>query len=437
MEENVQIKRLSYGSSGITQASDGKTIFVKNSVPGDNAHVILDEDKGSFYRGHISELVKPSPDRVQSSCPFFGTCGGCTWQHIHYEAQLKAKRANVVDALVRTAHMQSERAESLVRSCKGSKREFGYRNKLELSAGFSAQNEFTLGLTKEGSHEIVPVTTCPLAHKTVEKTPKAVQGALRYIQGGQDLGVFRVGIRHSLRTGDLEIALWTKPSSFPRKIAAQTLKNTCKATSIVRVMAKPGKQRAIKGIEVLEGKGYWEEKMRGFTFRASAPSFFQVNTAQAETLIDEVIGGLSLTESSVVADLYAGSGTFSIPLAEHAGTVFAVESASSSVQDLRVNTESNDVFVEVIGGDSARELPGLGHLDALVVDPPRAGLADGVVGLIAAAKPERVAYVSCNPSTWARDVALFEKEGYTLTHVQPVDLFPQTYHVEIVSFFLR
>ena len=138
-----------------------------------------------------------------------------------------------------------------------------------------------------------------------------------------------------------------------------------------------------------------------------------------------------------MADLYAGGGTFSVPLAQADAEVLAVEAAGSSVRDLRRNADMNAVDVEVIGGDAARELPELGDLDALVVDPPRAGLADGVVESIAAAAPARVAYVSCNPATWARDVARFENEGYRLTSVQPVDLFPQTYHVEVASVFER
>ena len=139
----------------------------------------------------------------------------------------------------------------------------------------------------------------------------------------------------------------------------------------------------------------------------------------------------------LIGDLYAGAGTFSIQLARAGADVIAVESAGSSVRDLRRNAEMNHVEVEVIGGDAARELPELGGLDALVVDPPRAGLADGVVASIAAAHPQKVVYVSCDAQTWARDVVRFEQEGYRLVLVQLVDLFPQTYHVEIVSAFER
>ena len=186
---------------------------------------------------------------------------------------------------------------------------------------------------------------------------------------------------------------------------------------------------------MLAGKGYWEEKLLGLTYKVSAPSFFQVNSDQAETMIKLVMKGLIIDQGSYCADLYCGAGTFTLPLAEHAREVFAVESQASSVRDLRRNLEINDLFAEVIGGDSARELPELGELDGLVVDPPRVGLAESGPGDIAATGVKRFAYVSGNPSTWARDVARIEEQGYQLTRATPVDLFPQTYHIETVSIF--
>ena len=202
-------------------------------------------------------------------------------------------------------------------------------------------------------------------------------------------------------------------------------------------MADPGKARKIKGVETLDGRGYWRDRIGDAQFSTQAPSFFQVNTAQAAKLVDKVMEGLGGVDGKFVADLYAGGGTFSIPLAMAGADVVAVESAGSSVRDLRFNADANGVYVDVVGGDAARELRELGQLDALVVDPPRAGLADSVPGDIAAAAPEAVAYVSCNPSTWARDAARFMEQGYDLQLATPVDLFPQTYHVEVVSIFKR
>lgn len=355
--------------------------------------------------------------------------------HVDYEAQLEAKRANIVSQLMRIAHLPAEEAESLVESCRASKRQLGYRNKLELAVGADAAGRFQLGFHEAHSDKLVTPKTCPIAAKGIQKAPAALQGALRYLQGTRDLGIFRIGIRHSLRTKSTEVALWTAPGPFPRKMVAQTIASALPCSSIVRVMADPGKARKIKGVEALNGRGCWEESLCGTSFKVSAPSFFQVNTAQAEYLVEEVLDALELEEDSVAADLYCGVGTFSLPLAKRIDTVFAVESAASSVRDLRRNAEANGIPLDIIGGDSARELPLLGHLDALIVDPPRAGLAKGVAESIAEAAPHRLAYISCDPATWARDVVRLRHVGYEPLRVKPVDLFPHTYHVETVSIF--
>ena len=446
MEETLRIERMGNGAEAVGRLASGKTVFVAGGAPGDAVRVEVVEEKASFARARIVAVEEPSPLRAEPRCPHGDACGGCPWQHLSYEAQLEAKRANVVGALVHTARLEAVRAEDLVRPCLPSKRQWGYRNKLELGAARAENGEFLLGFHREGTHEIAPPAVCPLAHDAVAKAPKALRGALRFAQGSADLGIFRVGVRHSVRTRETEIALWTKPGAFPRAHVAKTLKSALKATSIVRVLADPGRARKIKGVETLDGKGCWGEELADARFLTSAPSFFQVNTAQAEKLAAEVVEGLGGRmgeegpeglDGLLVADLYAGGGTFSVPLARAGADVIAIEAAGSSVRDLRRNAEMNGVDIEVVGGDAARELPELGGLDALVVDPPRAGLADGVAESIAEAAPARVAYVSCNPATWARDVARFEQNGYRLARAQPVDLFPQTHHVEVASLFER
>lgn len=434
MNHTIEIERMAYGADAIGHLPDGKTVFVEGGAPGDVAEIELAEDKGSFARATIARLVEPAPCRVRPTSPIDQACGTAPWQHLSYEAQLEAKRANVVGALVHTARIDAGLAEETVAACVGSKRTWNYRNKLELAAGVDAGGKFALGFHREGTSEFAPAESSHLAHKQIEKAPKALGGAIRFAQGSQDLGIFRVGVRHSLATGELEVALWTKPGAFPRGVFAKTLSSACKATSVVRVLADPGKARKIKGVEILDGRGYWRERLGDAEFSTQAPSFFQVNTAQAGKLVDLVTRGLGDVDGAYIADLYAGGGTFSIPLALAGADVVAIESAGSSVRDLRFNAENNGVDIEVVGGDAARELAGLGELDALVVDPPRAGLAENVPADIAAAQPASVAYVSCDPVTWARDIARFAACGYRLVAATPVDLFPQTYHVETVSF---
>jgi len=441
MEQIIHIESLTYGSAGIGRTDDGKAVFVDRTAPGDTVRVHIDEEKKGFSTAHVLELIEAGPSRVDIICPHAATCGGCPWQHVSYEAQIAAKRTNAIAALTRIAHFDESAAQAVVEVCKPSKRQMGYRNKLELGVAADANGRLVLGMHREHSHELEAVQACPLAHKAIANAPKALQGALRYLDGSQGvdggLGIYRVGVRTSVRTKSTEIALWTKPGAFPRAAVAKTLASALHATSIVRVMADPGKSRAIKGVEALHGRGFWEEELCDIRYKVSAPSFFQVNTAQAETLVKTVLEGLDIDEESRVADLYCGVGTFTLPLAEQCDDVLAVESAASSVRDLRRNAEDNGAWIDVIGGDSARELPQMGHLDALVVDPPRSGLAPGVAESIAAAAPRQVAYVSCDPATWARDVARLEANGYALRRAVPVDLFPQTYHCEMASIFER
>lgn len=435
--QRIEIERMAYSADAVGHLASGKTVFVEGGAPGDVATIQLIEEKQSFARAKIVSVDEPSESRVAPKSLQDALAGAAPWQHLSYEAQLSSKRDNVVAQLVRTAHIAEEQAQRLVAPVLPSKREWGYRNKIEMGAKTRKDGTLDLGFYREGTHDLVTVDETLLAHKVIQKAPKALRGAIRYAQGTQDQGIYRVGVRHSLATGELEIALWTTPGAFPRSRFAQILKNSLKATSIVRVMADPGKARKIKGVETLDGRGYWRERIDDVEFSTQAPSFFQVNTAQAGKLVDVVVQALGGVEGKRVADLYAGGGTFSIPLAVEGADVVAVEAASSSVRDLRFNADQNGVFVDVIGGDAARELSGLGKLDALVVDPPRAGLAQNVPADIAAAAPEKVAYISCNPSTWARDVERFAAVGYQLESVQPVDMFPQTYHVEVASVFGR
>ena len=435
--ERIHITGMTYGPNAVGRAEDGKVVFVAGAAPDDLVDVEITREAKGFREGKVANLVEASPLRTQPACPFAGVCGGCPWMHLSYEAQLEAKRANVVSQLSKIGGVARERAEELVAPCVGSKRQLGYRNKLELATGRDARGLFQLGFHEQGGKLVAAHKTCLLGAKGIEKAPGALRGALSYLQGNSDLGIFRVGVRRSVRTRETEVALWTAPSGFPRKMAADTITSALKCTSVVRVMAEQGKARKVKKVEVLYGRGSWGETLLENEYRVSAPSFFQVNTAQAEKMIELVLEGLEVGPDSVVADLYCGAGTFTLPLAQRADYVFAVESAASSVRDLRRNMEGIDGEIEVIGGDSARELPTLGHLDALVVDPPRAGLAKGVAESIATSKANRVAYVSCDPATWARDIARFANVGYELVRATPVDLFPQTFHVETVSILKR
>lgn len=434
----LTIERMAYGADAISHLDDGKTVFVQGGVTGDVVAAELVDEQASFARAKVSEVLEPSPHRVQAPCPYAGVCGGCPWAALERSAQLAAKRAVVVDNLMRIGHMSAEHAEQLVTPCERPGDDWGYRNKVELA--FSRkQGRALVGMHDRSGASVIKVDRCPLLDARHSKLVKAVSGALTYLSGSNELGIDRVGIRASRRTRDVEIALWTRTGAFPRAQVAKVLADATKASSVVRVLSKgPSKARRVSGVERLSGKGHWEERIGDELMMLSAPSFFQVNTKGAERLVELVLDGLQLNEDDEVMDLYCGAGTFTLPLARRAGFVSAVEAYGPAVRDLRRNLEhANLDNVDAIGGDAGREFPDT-DADAIVVDPPRAGLAEDVVAQLSEQPARAIAYVSCDPATLARDLARFEERGvFTPTKVTPVDLFPQTFHVECVCLLSR
>lgn len=431
---------MGYGPEAIGHLDSGKTVFVRGAVPGDTAEIRITEEKKSFARAVVERIVEPSPERAKdwqalALDPVVRAIA--PWAQLSYEAQLAAKQENVRSAFIRTARLDEALVAKLLKPIIPSSQEWGYRNKLELAAQPDPSGRIQLGFREPGTETFVAAKECKLGNRLLAKAPKALAGALRYLAGATDLGIYRVGIRASERTQSVEVALWTPPSSFPRTFAAKVLVDAAHATSVVRVIADPGASRKVKRIEVLDGQGVWRERLDGFDFAVSAPSFFQVNTKQAETLVMAAIDAIDPKPGLVVADLCSGVGTFSLSLAQAGADVIAVELEGSASRDFRMNAEDNHVDAEMICDDVARVLPELGPLDAVVVDPPRAGLHERAVAQIADAAPSVITYISCDPQTLARDVARFGELGYAPMALQPVDMFPQTYHVETVCVLAR
>lgn len=434
----LSIERMAYGADAIAHAVDGKTVFVTGGVPGDVVKARITSDGARFSHAAIEEVLEPSPERVRPQCPFSSVCGGCPWASLSRDAQLAAKRDAVVGSLTHIGHFDASLAEELVAPCASPSDAWGYRNKIELAMGKQGKRT-VVGMHANGSNNLVKVDRCPLLDSTHAKLVNGVSGALSYLAGSYELGIERVGIRASRRTRDIEIALWTSTGPFPRNQVAKVLSDAVKATSIVRVLTKgPSEARRVSSVERLRGKGYWEERIGDATMALSAPSFFQVNTRGAEKLVELALDGLSPTEDDEVMDLYCGAGTFTLPLAARAGFVSAVESYGPAVRDLRRNLERAGLNnVDAIGGDAGREFPDT-DADVIVVDPPRAGLAPEVIQQLSEQPARAIAYVSCDPATLARDLGRFIDQGvWTPARIMPVDLFPQTFHVESVAILNR
>ncbi|MDR1013942.1 MAG: 23S rRNA (uracil(1939)-C(5))-methyltransferase RlmD [Coriobacteriales bacterium] len=428
--ENVRITALAYGGEGIARRKDGKVVLVEATAVGDLVRVRTTDERRKVARARIEEVVEASPERVDARCPYHAQCGGCGLQHLSYAAQLRHKRAFVVEALERIGRIDD--AEGLVANTVASPVVWGYRNKVELEP-CRVKGKLALGLHAKGAGEVVPIQRCLLLPAGHEGLPSRLAGALGFALKDADAPLRRVGVRVSRTSGDVELALWTEPGPCNRSFVAKVLADALKATSLVRVLAAGDKgRREVKNVEVLSGRGHWREDVGGLRYRVSAPSFFQVNSAVSGTLVAEVLEGLG-EDTARVADLYSGVGTFTLPLARHARTLDAVETAGSSIRDLRRNLSAHGLDAEVHAGSVEWVLPKLGKKDGIVVDPPRSGLGPDALDALADAAPRTVVYVSCDPATLARDVQRLAARGYRLVKAVPLDLFPQTWHVETVA----
>ncbi|KUK48323.1 MAG: 23S rRNA (Uracil-5-)-methyltransferase RumA [Actinobacteria bacterium 66_15] len=424
----VTLKSLAHGGDGVATLPDGRTAFVRLGCPGDDATVEVVEDHGRWVRASIAEIHGPSPDRVEPPCPYFGVCGGCHWQHISHERQLAEKRRILVDALTRIGHLTDPEVAETV----ASPHAYGYRNKIELSVA-AAGGKPIVGFTRAGTSDVVRVDACLLLPRRHAKLPKALSGALTFLSSRGATDILRASIRAS-STGDVAVDVRTAPGPFPRAIGARILAESTGARSVTRTIVRSGSDvRDVSHVEVLAGKGVWRETLAGDGYQVSSPSFFQVNTAAAALLRQTATAALAADGTMRVADLYAGVGTFTLPLARAAEEVVAVEASKYALADLRQNLDDAGLDADIVPGDAAYALSGLGHLDAALVDPPRSGLSERGMRALVSARIPSIVYVSCDPATLARDVSRIAEAGYVADRFVPVDLFPQTYHLETVA----
>lgn len=434
MKKNLTIESMAYQGAGVAHSEDGKTVFVEGALVGDVIEPLECLSQPNYDKCKRFELVEPSAYRVQARCPYGKDCGGCPWQELAYAEQLKWKRQFVVDALTRIGKVA--RAEELVGECVASPEQWHYRNKIELSS-FMQNGKLGLGLKKKESHEHVRLDECLLLPKKLTGMPKNLAGALNYSMRDSADKLMRVAVRSSVNTGSTEVGLFMRPSGVQRGLVAKTLAASSEFTSLTRVIfTGEMAERKVKQVEVLSGAGYWQEQLAGNGYKISAPSFFQINSFIAEAMINkckDIVESLELDSSAHVADLYSGAGTFTLPLARWFDNVSAIESYGSSIRDLRRNLEEQQLYAEVIGGDVARELAALNPAQFAVIDPPRSGLRPEAVQALLEYKVPNLMYVSCNPSTMARDIGLLVQGGYELKEATPFDQFPQSYHVECVA----
>ena len=435
----LQIESLAYGGAGIARLNDGKVVFVAGAVPKDQLAVRLTADNGRYAQAVIEEVVEPSPARVAAQCPHHSSCGGCGLQFVSLEQQRFWKRRFVVDALTRIAGIND--ADELVAPTLGADAPWHFRNKVEMQPLCDGRR-LRLGFHAQHSQEVIAVDSCKLLPAPFADAPKRLAGALGFAFKDRLDSLCRVGLRVSANQRHSELALWTRPGACNRSLVAKIVNGSLSTTSLVRVLVRgDSAKRDIRGQELLAGRGYWQEKLAGRWLKVSAPSFFQSNTDATEILITELMrlignAGISLPGCKV-HDLYCGLGTFTLPLAGAGAEVTAVEMTKSSLRDLSRNLDEHQLDAEVLGGGVEYLLPTLPQAELTIVDPPRSGLSKAARQALLAAAPACLAYVSCDPNTLARDLKAFIDKGYSLKAANPVDLFPQSYHIETVALLSR
>jgi 23S rRNA (uracil1939-C5)-methyltransferase len=447
----LEISHIAFGGKGLAKP-DGFAVFVDKAVPGDVVQVRITRKKKNYAEARVLELLEPSSDRIDPACPYSGYCGGCKWQFLDYEKQLAYKRQHVTEAL---AHIGGIEAV-LVHETIPSERLFGYRNKMEFSCSdrrWVLPNEmdrddldrtFALGLHVPGTFNKVIDTEVCFLHPTLGNDILAyIRQAIRRSELPpyglkSHAGYWRfVMLRNSAFYGHWMVNIVTscENTKAMEPLANQLMEQFPDVVSVVNNITARKSSVAIGESEVLvAGEPFLKERIGSFEFIISANSFFQTNSVGAQTLYDKTKEYADLQGHETVLDLYSGTGTIAIYLADSAKHIIGIEQVESAVRNAerncRINHVSNCRFIQ---GDIKDKLPLLTEKpQVVVIDPPRAGMHKDVIRQVLRLAPERIVYVSCNPASLARDVALLS-EDYDLLEVQPVDMFPHTYHIEAVA----
>ena len=431
---------LAFGGEGVGRVN-GYVIFVRGGLPGDRLQVTVTEARGRYGRGTISAVLTPSPDRVEAPCPYFGQCGGCRLQHFAYAAQLAFKEKQVRDCLTRLGGLPPFELRPIVPAPEP----YGYRNKMEFTVAGPGP---AVGLHAAERYDVVlDIERCLLQSETMnalldEFRRQARARGLSVWEPQSERGLLRfLTLREGRRTGEAMVnVVASAPDVAALMPVAEALKLRVPATASVLLNVNDKKASVAIGSEehLLLGRDQITESLDGVSFQISANSFFQTNTVQAERLFAIVAEACALEGRETVLDLYSGTGAISLLLARRAARVYGVELSAAAVADAVRNARANGIDnCTFLAGEVRHVLPALMNdgvrAEVVVADPPRAGFHPRALSALAALGPERLVYVSCNPATLARDVGDLARQGYRLQWVQPVDMFPQTPHIEAVA----
>jgi len=423
----LTLESLSHQGNAIARR-DGQVVFAAFGIPGEEVDVLVERAYPDYLEGVVTAVHAPSPGRVTPRCEYFGVCGGCQLQHIDYAEQLSLKTEVVKEQMRRIGHLPDVPVLPAI----GAAEPWYYRN----HARFSVDRDGFLGFVMRGRRRVLRIENCYIMQPAILEVLHALQ---RPVEG---VPVSVPADAEALAVGAPGAPISHADDSETAEVPREKGRLPRLHQLAVRVGVHTGERLVQPDIaafapEIPSGQTSYEETLCGERFRVSAPSFFQVNTAQAETLIRLAREGLALTSEDLLLDAYAGVGTFAKVLARDVREVLAIEVSASSVADGKYNTRDLP-NVRWIEGEVERVLPELDvRPTAVVLDPSRQGCAPPALDALIAARVPRIAYVSCEPTTLARDLRTLVDGGYAVRGVQPVDLFPQTYHIECVALLER
>jgi 23S rRNA (uracil1939-C5)-methyltransferase len=437
-ELELTIDRLAHGGAGVARL-DGYVVFVRGAVPGDRVRARVSKSKRSFAEAESVELLEPSPDRVQPVAPH----PGAPWQVLPYERQLQEKQDQVRDALERIGRFEAPPVEPIAPALEPLR----YRNKLEYSFGEDEQGDLVLGFHRPGRFDLIDdVSVDILASERVDELREAVkswcraEGLSAWDRRSQQGMLRNLVVREGRRTGQLQARIVTGPAS---QFQVGQLAAATPADSFLWTRAGGVAETTQGGeTEVVKGNANLEEEIAGLRLEISPDAFFQTNTEMAERLYGTAAELAGLSGRERVLDLFCGIGTIALVMALDAAEVWGVEIVESAVADAIDNARRNGVDnASFFAGDVRVAMRPLleqsGKPDVVVVDPPRAGLSQKVVRRILEAEAKRIVYVSCNATTLAPNARQMVDAGYELKTVRPVDMFPQTPHIEAVALLER
>lgn len=458
--ESIDIIDVAAEGNSLARVND-MVVFIPFGAPGDVVDVKIDRKKKSYAEGHIEKIVKPSEIRVAPRCEHFTICGGCRWQHLPYEFQLKCKQQQVQDALQRIAKIPFPEISPII----GSENIWEYRNKMEYT--FSNKMWLTFDQLRSGEEfpdrraagfhipgafdKVLDINKCHLQDDLGNRIRLFIKNfgkehGYSFYDLREQHGFLRTLMLRIVSTGEVMVVMSVGEDDKERieGLMSNVADNFPEITSLSYVVnTKVNDTIGDQEIVVYKGREYIEEKMEGLKFRIGPKSFYQTNSRQAYKLYSVAREMAHLNGDELVYDLYTGTGTIACFIAPNVKHVVGIEYVPEAIEDAKINAAVNGLGnTEFYAGDmkdvlTADFIESHGRPDVMIVDPPRAGMHESVVKVILDASPARIVYVSCNPATQARDVALLH-EKYDIEAVQPVDMFPHTQHVEnVISLTLR